>query len=123
MYTIVTAQILGIFFTFLGASMVINGKDTVIAIEKSVENRSVLWLWGMIMILMGAVVSVLNNEWSAGLPLLITIIGWLALIKGIFILWFPGAAASLYKKLNSGGVIALCGIISLVLGIVLLYWS
>lgn len=121
MDTIVIAQVLGIFFTVAGISMIVNAKATVAAVGVSLENKGTLWLWGMLALLIGAVVVVFNNMWTSGLPLLVTILGWIALIKGVFIMIFPGAAASLYKKFNKKGVLVACGVVALVIGLALLY--
>jgi hypothetical protein len=123
MNTVVIAQILGIFFAVTGISMVINKRGTAAAIEESLQNKGISWIWALLALLIGAVVVVLNNEWTSGLALLVTILGWLALIKGAFILIFPGAAISLYKKLSKGGMLAFCGVVALVLGLVLFYWQ
>lgn len=122
MNTVIIAQILGIFFVIAGVSMLANKKGTVVAIEESVQNKGTLWLWGFLAILIGATIVVQNNVWTSGLPLLVTILGWLALIKGAFILFFPAAATALYKKCNKGNLLVLCGLVMLVLGLVLLYW-
>ena len=122
MNTVVIAQVLGIFFGIVGISMVVNSKATNAALEASVQNKGILWLWGFLALLIGAMIVILNNMWTSGLPLLITVIGWISLIKGFFILLFPGAAVSLYRKFNKNGLLALCGVVSLILGLVLLYW-
>lgn len=122
MYTIFIAQILGVFFAVAGISMIAGGKRTAEAIEASLANKGVLWLWGIIALLVGAVIVVLNNIWMSGIPLLVTIIGWIALIKGIFILLAPDAAVSFYRKFNKSGMLVFCGVVVLVVGLVLLYW-
>lgn len=122
MNTIVIAQVLGIFFTVAGVSMLVNSKGTVVAVERSLEDKGILWLWGFLAVLIGAVVVVLNNVWMSGLSLLVTILGWIALIKGILILLYPNFAISLYKKFNKRGIFTVCGIVAIILGIVLLYW-
>ena len=120
MNTVVISQVLGIFFVIAGISMVINSKGTNVAIEASVENKGILWLWGLLALLMGATIVSLNNEWTSGLPLFVTVLGWIALIKGSFIFIFPGAAAALYRKFSSSGMIIICGIAAIVIGITLL---
>jgi len=120
--SIVLAQILGIFFAVIGISMVVSSKTTVVAIEEAVQHKGVLWTWGFLALLVGAVIVVLNNFWTSSLPLLVTILGWLALLKAIFILFFPGNAAALYRKFNNRGMIVFCGLIVFVLGLVLFYW-
>jgi hypothetical protein len=89
-------------------------------VEESVQNKGTLWLWGFLAVAVGAVIVILNNVWTSGLALIVTIIGWAALVKGAFILIFPGAATTLYRKCNKSWVIVLSGIIVLILGIVLL---
>jgi uncharacterized membrane protein HdeD (DUF308 family) len=71
MTTTVIAQVLGIFFAVTGISMVVNTKGTAAAMEASVQNKGILWLWGMLALLIGAVIVVMNNTWTSGLPLLV----------------------------------------------------
>jgi uncharacterized membrane protein HdeD (DUF308 family) len=122
MNTIIISQVLGIFFAIMGISMVVNSKSVNAAVSVSVENKGILWLWGLLALLTGSIVVVFNNEWTSGLPLFVTILGWLALIKGAFILFFPNAAALLYRKLNKNGVLVFCGVIALIVGLILFYW-
>ena len=115
------AEALGIFFVVMGAAMVVNGKETAAVIEEAGQNKGFLWMWGLIALMVGAVIVSFNNLWTSGLPLVITILGWLALIKGAFILIFPGATASLYRKVGHSGLIVFAGIVALVIGFALLY--
>jgi hypothetical protein len=121
MDTVIITQVLGVFFIVVGISMTFNSKGTRNAIEASIENKGILFLWGMLALLIGAWIVDLNNMWTSGMPLLVTILGWLALIKGVFILIFPNATASLYRKFNKGGMLMLVGVVVLIIGLVLLY--
>jgi drug/metabolite transporter (DMT)-like permease len=121
-FSMVIAQVLGIFFVVAGVSIVANGKTTAAAVEASAQNKGVMFMWGILALLIGAVIVVFNNAWTSGLTLLVTILGWLALIKGTFILLFPGVAASFYKKCGKSGVLVAAGVVMVVLGFVLLYW-
>jgi len=122
MNTTIIAQVLGVFFSIIGISMVVNSKATDAAIAASVENKGILWLWGILALVIGAVVVVSNNVWTSGLPLLVTLIGWIAIIKGAFILIAPAAAASLYRKFNKAGILVVGGVVAFALGVVLLFW-
>jgi hypothetical protein len=114
--------VLGIFFVITGISIVANGKATAVAVEESVQNKGIMFMWGILALLIGAVIVVLNNVWTSGFALLVTLLGWLALIKGTFILLLPGVAASLYKKCGKSNVLVVAGVVMVVLGLVLLYW-
>ena len=121
-FSIIIAQVLGIFFVVAGVSMLANGTSTAAIVEESAQSKGIMFLWGMCALLIGAVIVVLNDVWTSGLPLLVTIFGWLALIKGMFILLLPAPAASLYKKCGKSGLIVFAGVVMVVLGLVLLYW-
>jgi len=120
--SVIIAQIVGIFFAVAGIAMIVNSKGVAEAVEQSVENKGILFAWGILALLIGAVIVTLNDAWATGMQALITVIGWLALIKGAFILFFPNAAAWLYRKFNKPWLLVVCGIVALVIGVFLIYW-
>lgn len=120
--SLVLAQIMGIFFVVVGISMAANSKETATAVEEMAQNKGILWMGGIIALLIGASVVVLNDSWTSGLSLLVTILGWLALIKGVFILFFPRAAGGLYRKCGKSGTMVFWGLVALIIGLILLYW-
>jgi hypothetical protein len=120
--TLVFTQIFGILFVVLGLSMVFNKKGVSGAMTEMVQNQGLLWTVGFLALSMGVVMVVLHNVWTGGiLEVVITVIGWAALIKGVFILWFPNAAASFYRKFATGTLLFWWGIIAFIIGLVLMY--
>ena len=117
--TIVLAQIWGIGFIVFGLSMLFNKKWITVAVEEMVQNQGVMLLAGLVALIMGLVLVALNNIWTSGLPLLITILGWLTLLKGAVILIFPNFTTSYYRKVNKENVFFWSGLIILILGILL----
>jgi hypothetical protein len=105
----------------VSVSVIINKKNISVAIREITQNQGMLWMWGFIILSMGAVFLVLNHTWTPRLPLVITIFGWLSLIKGLYILFFPKSAVSIYEKCNKDGVLLSGGVIAFILGLVLLY--
>jgi hypothetical protein len=118
--SIVLAQIVGISFIILGLSIVFNKKAMATIIGELTSNKSALWIVGFFTTMLGATLVTLNNTWSAGLPLLVTIVGWLTLLKGASLLLFPNTAASYYKKMNHGNIFLWAGLITFILGVLLL---
>lgn len=114
-------QVLGIIFTVMGLSVVIDRKNLSAALEKVTQDRGSLWIWSFLILTMGSVIVVMNNTWTSGLPLIVTILGWLTIIKGAFLLLFPGPAVLLYQKCNREGVLIFGGIVAFILGLILLY--
>jgi len=118
--TIIFAQILGVTFVVLSLSIILNKKWMVIVVEEMTNNQGIIWLAGFITLILGAIIVVLNNVWTSGLPLLITILGLLILIKGLIILVFPNFTFSYYKKMNKGNIFVWGGVIVFLLGLFLL---
>lgn len=117
--SIFLAHVLGITFLVLGLSMFFNKKWTNIVIEEIFKNQGIVWLAGLITLMMGSVIVVINNIWTSGLPLFITILGWLTLLKGATILIFPNFTFSYYKKMNRKNIFVWGGLIIFILGLIL----
>jgi hypothetical protein len=117
----VLAQILGILFIALGLSMIFNKKWTALAIEEITKNQGLVWLAGFITLILGTTIVTLNNTWTSGVPLLVTILGWLTLIKGAAILVFPDFTFSYYKKMNKENIFTWGGVIIFILGLLLFF--
>jgi uncharacterized protein YjeT (DUF2065 family) len=88
------------------------------------ENPAVLYLGGAMALTAGMLIVMFHNVWSGGWVVLLTIIGWLALVKGCLILILPdifgvkvGALMGDGKRLRPWGGFAL------VLGLVIGYFS
>jgi hypothetical protein len=121
--SIAIAQVLGIVLAVMSLSVILDRKTVSTALEKATQDRGFLWLWSFLILTMGAVIVVMNSVWSSGLPLLITILGWLTIIKGAFLLLLPGPAMAFYRKCNKDGVLLFGGIVTFLLGLALLYMS
>lgn len=119
--SVAITQALGIIFAVMGLSVVIDRKEVSAALERVTQDRGFLWLWSFLILTMGAVIVVMNNVWTSGLPLLVTVLGWLTIIKGAFLLLLPDPAIALYRKCNKNSVLLFGGIAAFILGLVLLY--
>ncbi len=83
---------------------------------------SFLFFSGIIALLLGAFVISVHNIWTAGWPVVITVIGWLSLIKGIWLLFYPSLAESFsFMFKNTSVYFRVNGILILLLGMFLLY--
>jgi len=86
--SIFLAKIIGVVYVVAGLSMLLNAKYYQRVFPELVKNT----IWMFTMGLMGLVVFFIwvlkHNVWE-GWPILITLFGWIALIKSIVILVFP----------------------------------
>ncbi len=122
--TIVLAKISGLMCLAIGLS-VLNKKSMAVIIDELLnsKNRALFWFVGFVAALIGAVTLSFYNTWSFHWPVLITILGWAALLKGVIIMLFPDSLLSYYKKLKINGIVMFGGVVALIFGIILLYKS
>jgi hypothetical protein len=118
----VLARVIGIACIVVGLS-VLNRKHFSVVIQELLNNRSTLWLTGFVTVVFGAAIISLYSVWSTNWRVVITIVGWLSLLKGAAIMFFPHKIASLYSRINTGAYTAIAGVVAIVLGIFLLYAS
>ena len=85
-----------------------------------VNNQGLLWVTGLVTFVMGTVMLALYNTWSKSWRVLVTIIGWLAVIKGAVLMLFP-QVMKLYVNFLSNTTLTLSGIYAIVLGGVFLF--
>ena len=116
----VLAEIIGAVLVLVGLS-VLSGRSRGLFLDGLFGNRAVLWLAGFVTFVLGAVVVALDNVWSSGWQVVIPIIGWLMMAKGIFLSVFQETSTSFYRKLLTDGPATAAGIIAVALGIVLFY--
>jgi uncharacterized protein YjeT (DUF2065 family) len=93
------AELWGFGLVAFGFSLLINPK-TANELFKSIENDLTLFYMGIITLILGVATLLNYDVWSNGWGSIITIIGWLAVIKGIFLSFFPSAAKKLYGKMG-----------------------
>jgi hypothetical protein len=90
------------------------------AMTDLVNSKGLLWLTGLITFVMGTVVVALHNVWSTDWRLLVTLLGWLTLVKGAIIMLFPSSITLVYQRFLSNRLLTFSGIYALLLGALLL---
>ena len=118
--TIILAQILGVTFLLTSLSMIINKKSTYIALEKMLKDPAVLWTLGFFTIFLGSILMALNN-FSTTLSKVMSILGLISLLKGVYLLWLPGHSIKMYSKMiKTNSYFFLSGILMFILSIYLI---
>jgi len=108
------AILAGSAFLVVGLSLFINPYVST-AMNDLVNNQGLLWVTGLVTFVMGTVMLALYNTWSKSWRVLVTIIGWLAVIKGAVLMLFP-QVMTLYVNFLSNTTLTLSGIYAIVLG-------
>ena len=88
-----------------------------------VHNPPLLLTFGMVWLIAGLAMVLGHNVWSGGaLPVIVTLVGWLILLRGLLLLFLsPAAAVGLFAGLHFEQLFYLYAAISLILGVYLTY--
>jgi len=94
-------QVLGIVYLAVGIGILINPDFYKKLITEFSENPTAIYLSGLVAIVMGYLLVTFHNTWPTDWPVIITILGWVVLIKGLFLLLLPKVSinvCNLFKK-------------------------
>jgi len=92
-------QIFSLVYICVGIGILINPDFYKKLFEDFIENASALYLGGIMALAVGYLIVTFHNTWTKDLSVIITIFGWLALIKGILILIQPKIMIALSKAM------------------------
>ena len=118
------AKIFGLCYLIMGAGFLFNRKAFQQVMEDFCKNAAVVFYGGLLALVIGVVIILTHNVWVTNWTVMITIIGWLALIKGIWIIVFPNTVPKLmqvYKK--NKNLLIVNPIVMLILGAVLTFFG
>jgi hypothetical protein len=88
--TVFLARLVGLFSVFIAAAYLIRGSAV---IETTVADGSVMLVYAMISVAIGVAMILGHNVWSGGvLPVVVTLVGWLILAKGLVLLFLSPQA-------------------------------
>jgi hypothetical protein len=117
-------QLFGIAFFPAGLVWVINPKVFRDLIRDIINNRGLLFLSGLLAIMIGYLLIAFHNTWTLNRSVIITILGWVSLLKGLLIIILPSTQINTFLNLTiikkylavSPWLVLIVGIVSLYLG-------
>lgn len=118
------AKIFGLCYLILGVGFMFNRKAFQQVMEDFSKNAALVFYGGMLALVIGIVIILTHNVWVADWTVMITVIGWLAFIKGIWIIVLPNTVSKfmqIYK--NNDGLLGAHSVLVLILGAVLTFFG
>ncbi|MGA3263718.1 MAG: hypothetical protein ABSC47_06700 [Terracidiphilus sp.] len=122
--TIFLSRLIGLYCILLVPSMIIYRQAGMDSIAGLLHNPSEMLVLGVITLAVGLAMVLAHNIWSGGaLVVVVTLVGWLALIKALFFLYLlPYVGAEyLLRVLQHPQLFYMCMAPSLIIGIYLTY--
>jgi len=113
-------QIFSIVYIAVGIGILINRDFYKKLFQGFSENAFALYLGGIAALVIGYLIVAFHNTWTMDLSVIITIIGWIALIKGILILIRPKIMIALTKAMvKKEGFLKVEAVAVIILGLAL----
>jgi hypothetical protein len=93
--TIFLSRLIGLYCLLAGAAMVARKQATVAAVTSMIHDAPLMMLLGILLVIGGLATVLAHNVWSGGAtPVIVTVIGWGALLKGVMLLLLPTESAA-----------------------------
>jgi hypothetical protein len=115
-------QLIGLAYLAIGVGMLLNQELYKKVFTDFVENKAILYMGGVMALVIGYLLVTFHNVWVCDWTVIITVVGWMALIKGMVILIRPSWIIDLTKAIvNKERFLKIEGIIVTVIGVLLLF--
>ncbi|MEP9370722.1 hypothetical protein [Mesorhizobium sp. KR1-2] len=116
--TIFLSRLLGLFFLLVAITMFLQQQNTVETVAMFFRDPPLIMVLGMITLAIGLAIVLAHNVWSGGaLPVVVTLLGWLFLIRGIVLLTLPPTEVSaLFEMLRFSRFAPFFELIMLIIG-------
>jgi putative exporter of polyketide antibiotics len=122
--TIFLSKLIGLYCILIGLSMMTRGQATVETVTALLQNSAMTLILGVITLAAGLAMVLGHNIWSGGaLVVVVTLVGWMSLIKSLFFLFLPHEmeAELFLGQFRYRQLFYVYAAISLVLGVYLTY--
>jgi uncharacterized protein YjeT (DUF2065 family) len=94
-------QVFSLVYIAVGIGILVNPQFYKKIFEDFIESPSTLYLGGVMALGVGYLIVAYHNTWTKDLSIIITIVGWLALVKGILIFICPSLMIAVTKAIIS----------------------
>jgi len=115
------ARTLGPFFAILAVMAMVHASDMRPMVDEFAANRLWPWMLGAFNLLGGLIIIALHQYWRSAAAIIVSVLGWLLALRGLFILAFPQTAISLAKNAVGAATLTLSWTGFVVLALVGLY--
>ncbi|HUK57634.1 MAG TPA: hypothetical protein VLV50_00280 [Stellaceae bacterium] len=121
--TIFLSRLIGLYALIVSISMLFHRAAIIETASELAKAPPLLFIGGLFALLAGIAMVLLHNSWSGGLlPVVVTLVGWGVLIRGIVMVFIsPEGASTVFEALHFGSLYYLYAAIPFVLGVYLTF--
>ncbi|MFC1750142.1 hypothetical protein ACFL2V_15185 [Pseudomonadota bacterium] len=120
---ILVAKLYGAVALAMGLGFLINASYYKKVFVEATKDNVYILLGGIAALTIGILIVLNHNVWEASWVILVTIIGWIAIVKGALLLILPKSAGLFASWFENKSFVTAAGVGSLILGGILCYFG
>jgi len=122
--SIFIAKFLGVAYVIFGLGLLLNPKYYKKMLSDLMKSTSSIYYGGIMALVAGFLITYYHNLWCTNWAVVITVLGWMGLLKGFLLIVLPNVMVSWTKSWTKNmSFIPLWGSIVLLMGLYLIYFG
>lgn len=121
--SIFLAKVIGLVSVISTSAVLIRYKESLALEEEAIKNPAIAYLAGFAFLILGVLLVVSHSVWAFDWRLVITIMGWLVLLKGAGRIFFPDAVRRMIEKKRDNRGFLVGEVVMFLMGLYLLYYG
>jgi len=119
--SIFVIRIAAILFLVIGLAGLINKNYYQKMVRDAFKNKGTTLVLGLVILIVSFIIVSYHNVWNSNWTVLVTLIGWLGMIKGITILLFPTYIEKFSMKIFKGKLVKIIPYTTIIIGLIFGY--
>jgi len=120
--SLLLAQVIGLYLLLEGVVVLTHRKFIVNIVDDLSNNKALMFVTGAMVFILGLLIVLNHNVWTASWQVIPTIVGWAMVAKGIAIFFVPNMVMKQAKKFAKNRNMAiLAGVVAVAAGLYLVY--
>lgn len=116
------AEVFGVSIVVVTLALLIKEKH-IKRIFSKIEDEENLFVWGLVAFVAGLAMVLAHNVWVQNWQIIVTILGWLAMVKGLALLFLPEKVKIWAKKIENEKWLPVALVILVFVGLVITYFG
>jgi len=121
--SIFLAKVIGLVSVISTTAILVRYKESLAFEAEAVQSPLFVYTSGFLILILGVLLVVSHSVWTLDGRLVITLVGWLILLKGAGRIFFPNAVRRLIEKKRDNRKFILGEVVVLLVGLYLLYYG
>ena len=121
--SVFVAQVAAIVYLSVGVGMFLDRKYYAKFFENMFKDTTAMYIGGFMALIAGFTLVTFHNDWVKSWEVLVTILGWLALVKGVMLLAFPSTILDMTKSWFNNKNLGTYAVVVIFLGLVFGYFG